>query len=233
MDFLQRVIPLLGEEGVERLRRLRVIVFGVGGVGSWCAEALARSGVGRLTLVDPDSVAPSNLNRQLPALSSTLGRLKVEVMRERLLDINPQASILSLPLRYTSETAQQFSLETYDYVVDAIDTLTDKAALILHATGLTASKGSPILLSSTGAGRRIDPTQVRTADFWKVQGDPLAALLRKRFRHSGVLPQAPFQCVYSLEPPKEAIPERQPLNASLCPVTATFGMTLASLIVKE
>ncbi len=231
-DFLQRIRPLLGEHGVERLRRLRVIVFGVGGVGSWCAEALVRSGVGSLTLVDPDCVSPSNINRQLPALASTLGRLKVEVMRERLLDINPQASVLALPLRYTSDTASQFSLETYDYVVDAIDTLSDKAALILHATSLTASKGSPLLVSSMGAGRRTDPTQVRVADFWKVQGDPLAALLRKRFRHNATLPQSPFQCVYSQELPKEATPERHPLNASLCPVTATFGMALASLIIK-
>lgn len=239
-DFLQRARPLLGEQGVERLQLLRVIIFGVGGVGSWCAEALARSGVGSLTLVDPDHISSSNINRQLPALTSTLGRLKAEVMQERLLDINPRASVLALPLRYTADTAPQFHIETYDYVVDAIDTLTDKAALILHATSLTATVGSPLLVSSMGAGRRIDPTMVRVADFWKVQSDPLAALLRKRFRHTATLPQSPFQCVYSQELPKAIIPAQtvetvaeRPPNASLCPVTATFGMTIASLIIKE
>ncbi len=208
----------------------RVVLFGVGGVGSWCAEALVRSGVGRLTLVDSDRVEPTNCNRQLHATSSTLGRAKVNVMRERLLDINPRAEVKALPLRYTAETADTFSLGDYDFVVDAIDSLADKLHLILYATRLTSLQGSPRLLSSMGAARRTDPTQVRVAEFWQVKGDPLASSLRKQMRRNGTLPHCPFLCVHSTEPPLPVA--GQSPSGSLCQVTATFGMTLAAQVIS-
>ncbi|MCD8302123.1 MAG: tRNA threonylcarbamoyladenosine dehydratase [Prevotellaceae bacterium] len=233
-DIFQRARALVGEELMVRLARCRVLLFGVGGVGSWCAEALVRSGVGCLTLVDPDIVVASNCNRQLPATSSTIGRAKAEVMRKRLLDINPRANVTALTLRYTAETAQDFHIEDYDIVVDAIDSLADKARLILHVTGAGSGRHCPVLLSSMGAARRLDPTRVRVAEFWHVQGDPLAALLRKRFRHEGTLPAREFRCVYSLEPalPAATGVDGKALNASLCHVTAVFGMTLAWEAIK-
>ncbi len=233
-DIFQRARALVGEELMARLAECQVLLLGVGGVGSWCAEALVRSGVGNLTLVDPDLVTASNCNRQLPATSSTIGLAKAEVMRERLLDINPKANVIALPLRYTAETAQDFHVENYDIVIDAIDSLTEKAQLILHVTGAGAAGRSSILLSSMGAARRLDPTQVRVAEFWHVKGDPLAALLRKRFRHEDTLPAREFHCVYSLEPalPASTGADGKALNASLCHVTAVFGMTLAWEAIK-
>ncbi len=229
-DYLERARALVGEQALQRLAATSVALFGVGGVGSWCAEALVRSGVGRLLLVDPDCVEASNCNRQLPATSSTIGVPKVEAMRRRLLDINPQARIEASVARYTAETASLFSLEAFDFVVDAIDSLSDKAHLILHATSLNARNGRPRLLSSMGAARRKDPTLVRISEFWRVKGDPLAALLRKRFRHDGTLPASKFLCAHSLEDPA---PPTGTVNASLCTVTATFGMALASVIVNN
>ncbi len=184
-------------------------------------------------MADPDKIVPSNCNRQLHTTSSTIGRLKVDVMKERLLDINPQANIATLPLRYTETTAESFHLDDYDVVVDAIDSVADKGHLILYVTNLTRSKSRPILVCSMGAARRIDPTQVRVAEFWQVKGDPLAALLRKRFRRMQTLPHCKFNCVFSLETPHVAETlEDGAVNASLCHVTATFGMALAAEVLK-
>lgn len=231
---------LLGAEVLGRLQRTRVILFGVGGVGSWCAEALVRSGVCHLTMVDSDAVEPSNINRQLPALVSTVGRAKVEVMRERLLAINPEADIVALQRRYTPETAAEFHLEQFDYVIDAIDSLKDKLDLLLRCTGRAGSSGQeagsglpvprtplPVLFSSMGAARKLDPQQVRVSEFWKVDGCPLAATLRKRMRKEKRFPERKFLCVWS----PERIGQSQP-KGTLMPVTATFGLTLASLVVR-
>ncbi len=233
-DIFSRTEMLLGSRAMARLAHCRVALFGVGGVGSWCAEALVRSGVSRLTVVDADRVAISNCNRQLVASSSTLGLRKVDVMRHRLLDINPKADITALAYRYTAETADSFHLQDYDFVVDAIDSLADKLHLILYVTRLANEAGSPRLVSSMGAARRLDPTQVRVADFWQVKGDPLAHALRRRMRHDNTLPACEFRCVYSTEPPISPACDAVALcgvthvNASCCPVTATFGMTLAA-----
>ena len=123
---------LLGEEAMERIAQKRVIIFGVGGVGSWCAEALVRTGIGRLTIVDADKVSTTNINRQLMATTKTVGQVKVDALKERLLSINPKAEITALQKIFTEETAPEFHLEDYDYIIDAIDSLKDKAALIIH-----------------------------------------------------------------------------------------------------
>lgn len=214
----------MGAEAMERLRRTRVVVFGLGGVGSWCAEALVRSGVGHLTMVDPDYVDVTNINRQLPALSSTLGRPKVEVLRERFLDINPEAEIVARQERFMVETAANFGIEEFDYVIDAIDSIQDKIELILSTTHYPL----PTLYSSMGAARKMDPQQVRVTEFWKVDGCPLAATLRKRMRKQKRFPERKFKCVWSPERNDDAQPK-----GTLMPVTATFGLTLACLVIKD
>lgn len=225
--MFHRAELLLGADAMERLRATRVILFGVGGVGSWCAEALIRSGVGTLTLVDMDEVAPSNINRQLPATSLTVGQPKVEAMRRHLLEINPQANIEALRARYCAENAGEFELAAYDFVVDAIDSVADKAELILRATACGAQT---TLLSSMGAARKLDPGRIRVAEFWQVKGCPLAAALRSRFKRTGVFPRRKFKAVFSDE--VLPAPASGP-NGSMVHITAVWGMTLASLIIRK
>jgi tRNA A37 threonylcarbamoyladenosine dehydratase len=220
--IFSRTALLFGEAGVERLRSLRVIIFGVGGVGSWCAESLVRTGVGHLTMVDCDVVCDSNINRQLMATTKTVGRPKVEVMRERLLEINPEADITARQEVFSAETAGNFDLDAYDYVIDAIDSLRDKALLILRAC-----ESKACLFSSMGAARKLDPQRVKVTEFWKVEGDPLARTLRKRFKHDGVFPARKFQCVYSDERPTGEV------GGTAAHVTAVFGLTLASRVIQD
>ena len=221
-----RSVLLLGADGMAALQRLRVVLFGVGGVGSWCAEALVRSGLTHLTLVDDDLVAASNINRQGMATPATLGQPKVEAMRTKLLSINPSADIVALQQRFTSSTSGTFKLSSYDIVIDAIDSLADKASLILCAT---AEADGPLLLSSMGAALRLDSTQVRVSDFWEVHGCPLARALRHLFRQHGTCPVRPFRAVFSPEPPHPAIKGHP--NGSIMPVTAAFGLALASEVL--
>lgn len=230
--FNDRTQILLGQDATQRLSGMSVIVFGIGGVGSWCAEALARTGIGNITLVDNDVVSPSNINRQLVAMQSTIGMPKVEVMARRILDINPRAHVTAVNRRYNTETADEFNLGQYDYVVDAIDSLADKALLILRATSSDTT-----LVSSMGAALKTDPTRVSIAEFWKVEGCPLARALRQRFKRSGIFPRHKFYCVYSpqlvpnLEPHQDL--DGSTPNGSLIQVTAVFGMTLASIIINK
>ena len=223
-DIFQRSELLLGPDAMERIAGKRVIVFGVGGVGSWCAESLVRSGIKQLTIVDSDSVCASNINRQLMATTETIGRVKVDVLKERLLSINPSAQITAIHEFFTAETAESFHLDTYDYIIDAIDSLKDKALLILIATQTDAK-----LFSSMGAALKLDPTRIKVDEFWKIQGDPLARVLRKRFKHEGQYPSRKFQCVYSdelVEPQGEG-------KGSLVHITAIFGFMLASLVIQD
>lgn len=222
-EELQRSALLFGEEKMQRLGRARVIVFGLGGVGSWCAEALLRSGVGHLTLVDADDVDVTNINRQLPATSLTIGRPKAEVMVERLSAIRPDADIKAIVKFYTPENAAEFSLDTYDVVIDAIDSLPSKADLILRVTAMDSVR----LYSSMGAARRLDPGRVSVAEFWKVRGCALARALRDRFKRGGVKPARKFSCVYSDEPVSG-----EPKGTSMA-VTATFGLRLAALAIDS
>lgn len=230
MQF-SRTRMLLGSEALEHLFNTKVILFGVGGVGSWCAEALVRTGVGHLTIVDGDSVCASNINRQLMATNSTIGRPKVEVLRERLLDINPSLDIQAIHGVYTAETADTFHICDYDYVIDAIDSLKDKAHLILTATNSPAT-----LFSAMGAALKLNPTRISVAEFWKVKGCPLAATLRRRFRSAETFPAKKFQCVYSeelLHNCEEDASEPTRANGSLVHITGISGFTLAGLLIQD
>lgn len=236
-----RTALLYGAEGLRRIQSARVLIFGVGGVGSWCAECLVRSGVRHLTIVDADCVAVTNCNRQLMATSSTIGQTKVEVMRARLLDICPEAEIVALAKLYTPESAESFHLEEYDFIVDAIDSLKDKADLILRATALPKQV---TFISSMGAALRCDPFMVRKGEFWTVKGDALARALREKFKKQKTFPKRKFLCVYSEEQPmrNQVLDEQELLqgpivkaqvNGSLCHITATFGMAIASIILNK
>lgn len=234
-QYFDRTELLLGQTALERLGRLRVIVFGIGGVGSWCAEALARSGVGHITLVDSDIVAPGNINRQLIATSETIGRPKVDVAAERLRSINPDIDVRPVHGIYTADTAADFDLEAYDWVVDAIDSVADKALLIYNATASSAR-----LVSSMGAACKTDLTQIRIVEFWKVEGDPLARALRQRFRRSGIFPKRKFSCAYSPQQvPNVRLAESEVTvngakrpNGTVVFATAAFGLALAGVIVN-
>lgn len=215
---LQRTGLLYGDEAVERFVGARVIVFGVGGVGSWCAEALARSGIGALTMVDADVVDPTNINRQLPATTLTVGQPKAEVIARRVREINPSCQVKAIVDFYTADNAADFHIEDYDIVIDAIDSLPSKAALLLQATSTPGLR----LFSSMGAAMKQDPGLVKTAEFWSVKGCRLARALRDRFKRQGVFPRRKFRCVYSDEAPKG-----EPKGTSMA-VTATFGLRLAA-----
>ena len=230
---------LLGNEAMDRIAQKRVIIFGVGGVGSWCAESLVRSGIHHLTIVDSDCVSVTNINRQLMATTNTVGQPKVEVLKERLLSINPQAEITALQKIFSEESASEFCLEDYDYIIDAIDSLKDKAALILLACKTKAK-----FFSSMGAALKLDPTRIKVTEFWKVQGDPLARAIRKKFKHYGQFPEKKFQVVYSDElldnlgcpPDDEEVPStfnKPQTNGSLAHITAIFGFTLAGLVISD
>ena len=200
--IFRRTELLLGDEFMERLSSKSVIIFGVGGVGSWCAESLVRSGIRKLTIVDSDRVCITNINRQLMATTKTVGQVKVDALKERLLTINPSAEITALQQIFTAETAESFELDTYDYIIDAIDSLKDKALLILMATSLPSSRGDKRgvqFFSSMGAALKLDPTKIQVAEFWKVKGDPLARALRNRFKRDKQFPKRKFQCVFSDE----------------------------------
>ncbi len=230
MDFLQRALLLLGDGVMERVAQQRIIVFGCGGVGSWCIEALVRSGFRHITLVDFDRVSPSNINRQLMATQSTVGQVKVEAMRRHLLDINPEADIIIRNETYCADTAETFPLDDYDYVIDAIDSLPDKQLLIERATRSRAQ-----FFSSMGAALKMDPTRVQVTEFWKVKGCPLARALRQRFKKQQRFPARKFQCVYSDELLKnqEVADAGERANGSLVHITAIFGLTLAGLVIQD
>ncbi len=235
--IFRRAELLLGDEAMGRIAQKRVIIFGVGGVGSWCAESLVRSGISRLTIVDSDRVAVTNINRQLMATTKTVGQVKVEALKERLLAINPSAEITALQQIFNAETAESFQLGTYDYIVDAIDSLKDKALLILLATSLSPQGESRrgAFFSSMGAALKLDPTRIKITEFWKVQGDPLARALRKRFKRDGQYPKRKFQCVYS----DELLENKMPIdpndrgNGTIVHITAIFGFMLAGLVVQD
>ena len=228
-EYQSRTRLLVGDEAADRLARTRVIVFGVGGVGSWCVEGLVRSGVRHVTIVDPDRVCPSNVNRQLMATATTVGQVKVDALKAHLLEISPEAEITAHHEAFSADTADSFNLDGYDFVIDAIDSLQDKMLLIRTALASRAR-----LFSSMGAARKLDPTRVSVAEFWKVRGCPLARSLRQGFKRSGLMPQRKFKCVFSDELLDNAgTPQEPRANGSMVHVTAVFGFTLAGLVVEE
>ncbi len=225
-ERLARIGALVGENSLQKLADLRIIIFGVGGVGSVCAESLIRSGVCNLTMVDSDVVVESNINRQLPALNSTLGRPKVEVLRERFLDINPGADIVALQARYSAETREQFVFKNYDVVIDAIDSLSPKTDLLV-----TASEAGCRVFCSLGAAGKLDPTKVRTSSIWETTGCPLGKLVRNGLRKREF--HGDFMAVYSQEPSQLKGKAGEPVVlGSAMPVTAAFGLALSSLVIR-
>lgn len=229
-----RTALLVGDEAMKRISEARIILFGVGGVGSWVAESLVRTGVRHITLVDCDHVSESNINRQMPATVGTVGEIKTEATRRRLHEINPEAEVRTLTLFYSAATAPGIDLTEYDYIVDAIDSLKDKALLIINAT-----RSGRKLYSSMGAALKMDPSRVKTGEFWSVKGCPLARALRQRFKRDRTYPAKKFTCVYSDEllenkgMTEETCGYKARINGSLCHITAIFGMTLAGEIIKD
>lgn len=252
--IFNRTQLLLGSEAMERIANARVIVFGVGGVGSWCAESLVRSGIRHITIVDSDRICVTNINRQLMATTKTVGQVKVEALKERMISINPSAEIDARQQIFCEETAESFQLDSYDYIIDAIDSLKDKMLLIEMACRTKAR-----FYSSMGAALKLDPTKIKVAEFWQVQGCPLARALRQRFKKLKRRPQRKFQCVYSDEllvnkghysacgadeticpragkggaTDHDACAGKAQTNGSLMHITAIFGMTIAGLVIKH
>lgn len=233
MDQFSRTQLLLGTQAMQRLQAARVAVFGIGGVGGYVCEALVRSGVGRFDLIDSDTVCPSNLNRQIIATWDTVGRYKVDVMRERMLSINPACDVQVHRCFYLPETAKDFDFSSYDYVVDAVDTVTAKVSLVLEAQ----RSGVPII-SSMGAGNKLDPSRFRVADIYKTSGCPLARVMRQALKKRGVrrlkvvfsdeIPTRPEQV-----PQAEAAAGRRDIPGSVAFVPSVAGLILAGEVVKD
>lgn len=241
-DPFLRSRMLIGDTALDRLSQAKVAVFGLGGVGGHCTDALARAGVGTLHLFDDDSVSISNLNRQLVALHSTIGQKKVEVMKARILDINPQCNVVATPLFYTPPVGSTLNLGQYDYVIDCIDTVTAKLDLAQRCT----AENIP-LISSMGSANKFDPTAFQVTDISKTEGCPLAKIMRKELRKRGI---SHLKVVYSKEeaktPTQLDVPEPAPgegerpgrlghkkTPGSLPFVPATAGLILASTVVQE
>ncbi len=252
MDIkFNRLVRLTGEEVFNNLQNIKVIIFGVGGVGSWCAESLVRSGIVNLTIVDSDLVCITNINRQLQATTKTIGQVKVETLKQRLLEINPAADINALEMIYSRETRDKFNLDEYDYVIDAIDSLSCKVELIQHATS-----SDTVLFSSFGAASKIDPGRIKVKQIWETHGCPLGRLVRNRIKKMGV--KKKFLCVFSDEvlpthdlnigcgsgncvcPKKQGCDEihewcssKKQINGSITHITGIFGLTLAGLVIQD
>ena len=235
---------LLGSETMERIAQKRVIIFGVGGVGSWCAESLVRSGISRLTIVDSDCVSVTNINRQLMATTKTVGQVKVDALKERLLSINPEAEIKAINAMYEPTPSLKGgedlgeALSEYDYIIDAIDSVAAKTDLIIRATRVRGLK----VFSSMGAALRFDPTQVTTGELMSIKGDALAKAVRARMKKIGLKPYKKVKCVYSTEQAvriqntdryADRIQTELPIKGSLMQVTAVFGCTLASMVIED
>lgn len=229
-ETFTRTELLLGEDGLQKLREAKVAIFGIGGVGGYAAEALARSGVGSLLLVDHDTVSKSNLNRQIIALRSTIGQYKTQVMKARIADICQETRVETRECFFLPENAETFSFETYDYVVDAIDTVSGKLALAEHC-----QKSGTKLISAMGAGNKLDPTKFVVADIYETHVCPLARVMRRELKKRGI-PQ--LKVVYSTEeamqPKKQIQNEAKKVTpGSLAFVTGTAGLLLASEVVKD
>ena len=222
-DMFSRTRMLLGEEAMARLARARVAVFGVGGVGGYVVEALARSGIGALDLIDSDRVVLSNLNRQIIATRNTLGMLKVDAAKARVLSVNPDCAVRTWPVFYLPETADQFDFSQYDYVVDAIDTVAGKLQLI----EATKAAGTAVI-SSMGAGNKLDPTAFRVADISETSVCPLARIMRRELRKRGV---EHVKVVYSTEPALSPAPADEDTHRRATPGSVAFVPSVAGLII--
>lgn len=225
---------LLGDAGLHQLAAMHVFVAGLGGVGSYCAETLARAGIGRLTLLDHDIVATSNINRQLPALLSTVGQPKVELMRTRIADINPECQVTVLRTFLSTENVNELIPTDSDYVVDCIDSLTCKVALVAESLKLGLK-----VASSMGAGNRLDPSRVKLVDISKTEICPLARQMRKRLQRQGI--RKGVLCVFSDEAPSDPLPPQpvdgpgraRAVNGTISYMPPLFGMMLAGAVIRH
>ncbi len=247
----QRLQLLVGTTALDLLRASRVILFGVGGVGGWCAEALVRSGIGHITIVDNDEICVTNVNRQIQATTKNVGKSKVDELRERLISIHPRVKVEAIPEVYEFAHRDRFDLHGFDYVIDAIDSYTHKLELIEHSWEVGAR-----LFSSMGAACRMDVTKIRTASLWDARMDPFARILRKGLRKRGF--PGDFQVVYSEEEPLAPVERtsvacgthqcfchpndpdhvdwcatKLVINGSAVHVTASFGMALSGLVLQD
>ena len=224
-----RTESLLGTEAMNTLGNARVAVFGVGGVGGYVIEALARSGVGALDIVDNDTVAISNINRQIIATHSSIGKYKVDVMKDRILDINPDCHVKTYRCFYLPETADQFDFSVYDYVVDAVDTVTAKLQIVMEAKGA----GVPVI-SSMGAGNKLNPAEFCVADIYKTSMDPLAKVMRKELKKRGV---DSLKVVYSQEKARKPLVElksnKRSTPGSIAFTPSVVGLIIASEVIKD
>lgn len=230
----QRTETLIGEDKFNKLVNAKVIVFGIGGVGSYVVEALARAGVGTIALVDKDTVDETNINRQLIALSSTIGKLKTKIASERIKDINPDCKVITYPLFYLPETAEEIDLSEYDYIVDAIDNVTAKILLVTEA-----KRNNIPIISSMGTGNKLDPSGFMVADIYETSVCPLAKVMRKELRNRGV---ESLKVVYSKEEPvhpgfsvetENLIASRRPAPQSISFVPPVAGLIIASEVIKD
>ena len=255
--IFQRTELLLGKERMEKIMSKNIIIFGIGGVGSWCAESLIRSGIQRLTIVDSDRVCMTNINRQIHATTLTVGEVKTDALKKRLLEINPAAEINAIQKIYNKDNHDIFELEKFDYIIDCIDSLGSKTHLIRQATRTNA-----VFFCSMGASLKIDPTRIKVAEFWKVIGCPLASKIRKMIK-KGDLPSKKFMCIYSDEvlenagagsscgtdkclcPKTKSAPgdpelanhewcsQKAVINGTVAHITAIYGFTLAGLVIQD
>lgn len=249
-EIFQRSHLLLGGNIMQQLAVKKVIVFGIGGVGSWCAESLVRTGISNITIVDTDRISITNINRQLHATTHTVGEVKTEVLKKRLLEINPQANVIDLRKVYSAETYHEFELDNYDYIIDAIDSLQNKIHLIQ-----TATKTNAEFYSSMGAALKVDARRIKVDEFWNVNYCPLARRIRRLIK-KGELPAKKFLCVYSDEIMQnngesevdtensnydDALNDnienwnekKAVINGSLSHITASFGFMLAGLVIQD
>lgn len=233
MEIFQRAQMLIGTTAMEKLQNAHVAVFGVGGVGGNAAEALVRAGVGTITLIDNDTVSATNINRQIVALHSTIGKLKVEVMAQRAVDINPNIKVLTRAEFVTEQSAGDLPYGEWHYIIDAIDTVTAKLALCEHA-----QKHNVPIICAMGAGNKLDPTKFCTTDIYKTINDPLARIMRRELRKRGI---TKLKVVYSTEsasPHKYVVPQSEPTVKRQTPASVSFvpgvaGMILAGEVVKD
>lgn len=235
-EQFSRTALLLGEENLERLQNARVAVFGVGGVGGYAVEALARSGIGTLDLIDNDTVCLSNINRQIIATHSTLGKYKVDAARDRILDINPEARVNVYKTFYLPETAEQFDFKQYDYIIDAIDTVTGKLQLVEQAM-----RSKVPIISSMGAGNKLDPTAFEVADISKTSVCPLAKVMRRELKKRGIehlkvvyskeMPRIPFSAAVAGETDIQTRKRQTPGSTAFVP--SVVGLIIAGEVIKE
>lgn len=233
MNKFSRTALLIGNDGLEKLKKSSVIVFGVGGVGGYTVEALARSGVGKITVVDNDTVSSSNINRQIIATVDTVGKNKVDVIKDRVLSINPNANVVTFNTFYSPENSSIFDFSQYDYIVDAIDSVTGKIDLCVKAT----QTNTPII-SSMGAGNKLDATAFKVADIYQTKVCPLAKVMRRELKARGI---KKLKVVYSEEEPIKStniccadIPEgKRQIPASIAFVPSVVGLIIAGEVIKD